>query len=345
MKKIVVLLGALLVIIAISYFAVTNLKHEKNISLSTKGNSFFPSPTPMPFEDLTIPYLRSRQYTGVLGKLEQVSAVSRYTSYSTSYLSDGLKINAQLTIPNGDMPLEGWSAIVFVHGYIPPSLYETFKNYAAYVDYLASEGFVVFKVDLRGHGNSEGTPGGAYYSSDYIIDVLNAKSALQKSDFVNPQKIGLWGHSMAGNVVSRAMAVDTSIPAVVIWAGAVYTYSDMQKYGIQDNSYRPPSDQSQRTRRRTQLFEKYGQFNSESAFWKSVPMTNYLADIKGAIQIHHAVNDDVVNIGYSRDFDLLLDNTSIYHELNEYPSGGHNITGVSFSQAMRKTADFFKKYL
>lgn len=315
------------------------------MSLTPKGNSFSPSPTPMPFEDLTIPYLRSRPYTGVLGKLEQVSAGSSYTSYSTSYLSDGLKINAQLTIPNGDMPLEGWSAIVFVHGYIPPSLYETFKNYAAYVDYLASEGFVIFKVDLRGHGNSEGTPGGAYYSSDYIIDVLNAKSALQKSDFVNPQKIGLWGHSMAGNVVSRAMAVDTSIPAVVIWAGAVYTYSDMQKYGIQDNSYRPPSDQSQRTRRRTQLFEKYGQFNPESAFWKSVPMTNYLSDIKGAIQIHHAVDDDVVNIGYSRDFDLLLDNTSIYHELNEYPSGGHNITGVSFSQAMRKTADFFKKYL
>ena len=74
-------------------------------------------------------------------------------------------------------------------------------------------------------------------------------------------------------------------------------------------------------------------------------MTKYLSDIKGAIQIHHAVDDDVVNIGYSRDFDLLLDNTSIYHELNEYPSGGHNITGVSFSQAMRKTADFFKKYL
>src|SRR5690606_8606887 len=107
---------------------------------------------------------------------------------------------------------------------------------------LARNGFVVFKIDLRGHAESEGEAGGGYYGSDYVVDTLNARAALASSDFVNPKKIGHWGHSMAGNVTSRALAAMPEIPAVTIWGGAVYTYSDMQKYGIDDNSYRPPTD-------------------------------------------------------------------------------------------------------
>ena len=179
-------------------------------------------PTPAPFYELTIPYLRQRDYKSTLSKLNQISRNQNYTSYLTSYHSDGLKINGLLTIPNGPAPQSpegevGWPAIVFVHGYIPPHQYKTTEKYVAYVDYLAKNGYVVFKIDLRGHGQSEGNPGGAYYSSDYIIDTLNARAALQSSDFVNPNKIGLWGHSMAGNVVFRSFVAAQKIPAVVIW--------------------------------------------------------------------------------------------------------------------------------
>ena len=41
----------------------------------------------------------------------------------------------------------------------------------------------------------------------------------------------------------------------------------------------------------------------------------------------------------------LLDKTNVPHELFEYPSGGHNISGTSFSIAMERTVAFFKKYL
>lgn len=76
--------------------------------------------------------------------------------------------------------------------------------------------------------------------------------------------------------------------------------------------------------------------------WKMVPMTNYLSDIKGAIQLNHAMDDTVVDIGYSRDLQALLDKTNIPHELHEYSSGGHNISGSSFAQAMQNTVSFFK---
>lgn len=326
------------------YFSIKNNGSLNEMaSIANKNSGILP--TPFPFQELTIPYLRQRSYESKLLEMREVGRNASYTSYLTSYTSDGLKINGLLTVPIGNKAVGGWPAIIFVHGYIPPASYQTLVNYSAYVDYLAKNGFVVFKIDLRGHADSQGESGGAYYSSDYIIDVLNARSALQISDFVASSKIGLWGHSMAGNVVMRSLAASPLIPAVVIWAGAVYTYEDFQQYGIGDNSYRPPSEQSASRRKRNELFEAYGQFNPKSEFWKLVPATNYLSDIKGAVSLNHAVDDSVVEIGYSRNLKSLLDRTTIEHELNEYSSGGHNLSGATFNQAMQNTVEFFKKHL
>ena len=304
-----------------------------------------PTPTPLPFGEMTIPSLRSRHYASTLGEKNIVSENDSYTSYLTSYTSDGLQINGLLTIPKGQAPKNGFPAIVFIHGYIPPTQYKTLERYVDYVDYLARNGFVVFKIDLRGHGDSQGQAGGGYFGSDYVVDTLNAYAALEKADFVDPKAIGLWGHSMAGNIVLRSLAIHPTIPAAVIWAGAVYSYTDLVKYGIQDNSYRPPNSNARQQNQRRLLFEKYGSPSAQSIFWRQVASTNYLDDLKGAIQIDQAIDDDVVNIGYSRDLNALLDKTAVPHEFHEYPSGGHNISGTSFDQAMSQTVAFFKRYL
>ncbi len=319
--------------------------YEEIAQSLTQSRGLIPTPTPFMFEEITIPYLREKLYQSNLAALEKVSENSSYTSYLTSYTSDGLRINGLITIPKGNTPNGGFPAIVFVHGYIPPKTYQTLANYSSYVDYLAKNSFVVFKIDLRGHGISEGTPGGAYYSSDYIIDTLNAYSALQTADFVNSKKIGLFGHSMAGNIVSRSIATKPDIPAVVIWAGAGYTYKDLQEYRISDNSYQAPQQDSERQRKRKLLFDTYGQFSQNSEFWKLIPATNYLNDFKGTISLNHAVDDNVVDIKYSRNLNEILNKTNIVHELNEYPSGGHNLTGNTFNLAMQKTVEFFRKYL
>lgn len=303
-----------------------------------------PSSSPVPFQELTIPYLQSRAYQSQLGKLEPVQDRDAYTGYLTQYDSDGLRVNGLITIPKGETPDQGYPAVVFVHGYIPPDEYRTLSKYEAYVDYLARRGMVVFKIDLRGHGDSEGEPGGAYYSSDYVIDTLNAYSALSETDFVNPAKIGLWGHSMAGNVVLRAVAAQPDISRAVLWAGAVYTYSDMRQFSISDSSYQPPDPNSARRRERNQLNETHGSFDPESDFWRQVPATNYLDSIQAQIQIHHATDDAVVPIAYSRNLAEVVADTAIDLEIYEYTSGGHNLTGPTFNQAMSRTADFLRNW-
>jgi dipeptidyl aminopeptidase/acylaminoacyl peptidase len=294
---------------------------------------------------MTVPFLRDQKFESSLSELQKVGENGNFTSYLTSFVSDGFKVYGLLTLPKGEKPLQGWPAIIFIHGYIPPESYRTQVNYISYVNYLARNKFVVFKIDLRGHGNSEGEAGGGYYSGDYVIDTLNAYSALEKAEFVDPKKIGLWGHSMAGNVVLRSMAAKPEIPASVIWAGAGYTYTDLQEYSIDDNSYRPPPADSERARKRQLLRDTYGNFNPDHWFWKQVVPTNYLSDLKGSIQLNHSLDDNVVSIDYSRNLSSLLDQAGINYELNEYPQGGHNMTGVTFTEAMEETVAFFNSNL
>lgn len=351
MKRLLLIVGVIVIISAILsyvFFKFSLPKKAQEALIRPVKAVLTAVPTAVPFADMTIPYLRSRTYESKLGDRTEVQNYANYTGYLTSYQSDGTKINGLLTIPKGEMPKNGWPAIVFVHGYIPPTQYATLEKYVAYVDYLARNGFVVFKIDLRGHGESEGRPSGAYYSSGYVIDTLNAYSALQNADFVNRKKIGLWGHSMAGNVTFRAMAAKPDIPAVVIWAGAGFSYTDLLKYRISDLSYRPqptttlsPSGGTSRKR----LTDVVGEVTAENPFWKIVAPTNYINDMKGAVALHHAVNDGTVNVEYSRELNSLLDNSSVPHEYYEYQTGDHNISDPSFGVAMQRTVDFYKKYL
>jgi dipeptidyl aminopeptidase/acylaminoacyl peptidase len=299
----------------------------------------------MPFAEMTIPALREKEFSSKMAELEKYQEESSFTLYLTSYDSEGLKINGLLTIPKGEAPSRGWPAIVFVHGYIAPTMYETTTRYTDYINALARNGFVVFKIDLRGHGDSEGEAGGAYYSSDYVIDTLNAYSALQNADFVDPKAIGLWGHSMAGNVTSRSMAAKPNIPALVVWAGAGYTYSDLQDYMINDQSYRPPTQSTARAQRRQLLRDTHGDFDANNLFWSQVAITNYLKDLEGAISVHHPADDNVVSVEYTRNLKKLLDENNVTSEVYEYTSGGHNLTGSTFTTAMSRTIDFFHKYL
>jgi dipeptidyl aminopeptidase/acylaminoacyl peptidase len=335
--------GLAAMLFGIIIFVGFSVFSKKNYSPSHTQTSL--TTTPVPFEQLTIPYLRQRSYKSNLNNLQQIADNGIYTSYLTSYQSDALKINGLLTKPDAKMPKNGWPAVVFVHGYIAPTIYKTLEKYVDYVDYLARNGFVVFKIDLRGHGDSEGIAGGGYYGSDYVVDTLNAYTALETADFINPDSIGLWGHSMAGNIVMRSMAAHPTIPAAVIWAGAGYTYTDLAKYGLHDDSYRPVQNITRRANSRSQIYEKVGSPSANNAFWQQVAPTFFLNDLKGAIQLHHAVDDTVVNIGYSKDLNALLDKTSVPHEFYQYSTGGHNISGSSFNQAMQRTVDFYRKYL
>ena len=161
---------------------------------------------------LSIEYMRGQKYPGSELIMEQkLEDGVNYSQYVASYKSENLKIYGLLTIPTSEQPKGGFPAIIFNHGYIPPEEYRTTERYVAYVAGFAKNGYVVFKPDYRGNGSSEGNPEGAYFSPAYTVDVLNALSSVKKLPYVNPQKIGMWGHSLGGNITQRALVVNPSL--------------------------------------------------------------------------------------------------------------------------------------
>jgi dipeptidyl aminopeptidase/acylaminoacyl peptidase len=301
--------------------------------------------------EITIEYLRDLEIAGSEITFEQeLNPGANYHRHLVSYISEGNMIYGLLTIPFVQPPEGGFKAIVFNHGYIPPSAYRTTERYSAYVDYLARSGFVVFKIDYRGHGESEGEPSGSYFSPGYTIDSISALKSLQMLDIIDPQGIGMWGHSMAGNLVLRAMLVEADIKAGVIWAGAVYSYDDFEKYRISDNSYRPPEppeteEGSDRRRRSREIFDAYGRPDTRVEYWKAVSLTENIELLNKPLQLHHAQDDSVVNIGYSFDLAAVLQANGKAYELYTYEGGGHNLISPYFDQAMLRTVEFFRSNL
>ena len=167
--RIIVTLLFTLFILFFTYQALKNLSKTTNIKAVEQKTAIQTHP-------LTIESMRARKYDGSdLAIEEELASGSNYNRYIASYSSDGLKIYGLLTIPNEIPPDEGFPAIIFNHGYIPPEEYRSDERYEAYVDGFAKEGYVVFKSDYRGHGNSEGRPEGAYFSPAYTVDVLSLR--------------------------------------------------------------------------------------------------------------------------------------------------------------------------
>jgi dipeptidyl aminopeptidase/acylaminoacyl peptidase len=303
-----------------------------------------PTPTPTPLHPLSIAAMRARQYPGSEITIEEtLEPGSNYRRYIASYRSEGLKIYALLTIPMGEKPATGWPVIVFNHGYIPPAQYRTTERYIAYVDAFARNGYIVFRPDYRGHGNSEGVATGGYGSPDYTVDVLNALASIKAHPDANPERIGMWGHSMGGFITLRAMVTVKDIKAGVIWAGVVASYPDLL------TRWRRPAGAAATVptgarRWRDELIAQYGTPEENPSFWAEISANTYVRDLSGPVQLHHGTADTSVPVEFSEILFEQIQTAGGEVELYTYEGDNHNISN-NFRVAMQRSVAFFDAHL
>lgn len=334
----------LFIVAGLLFFLFFTSKQKRFPVFQNTVNNTTPTAETFP---LQIEEMRKKNYSGSDIQIEeQLGNGSNYKQYVVSYKSDGLKIYALLTVPLTEMPKGGYPAIIFNHGYIPPEQYVTTEKYVAYVDGFARNGYIVFKPDYRGHGRSEGKPEGAYYSPAYTTDVLNALSSVKKLKEVNPQKIGMWGHSLGGNITMRAMVVSRDIKAGVIWDGVVGTYDDLLNRWVRAVLFRPSTSEAQAhvTSIRRQLTEKYGTPKDNPTFWNTIDPHAYLKDVSGPVELHHSAQDDEVPLSFSQSLYDDLKKAGKTVELFTYEGTDHNLS-QGFDLAMQRSVAFFDKYL
>ena len=170
---------------------------------------------------------------------------------------------------------------------------------------------------------------------------LASRQGGQARTIVDPNRIGMWGHSLGGFITLRAMVVSKDIKAGVIWAGVVANYDDLI------NNWRrpiPSSVPSGARRWRQALIDEFGTPKENPEFWKLLSANSFLKDISGPVQLHHGTADASVPIEFSRTLEKQLKEAGKTVELYEYPGDDHNIA-ANFNIAVERSVEFFNKYL
>ena len=296
---------------------------------------------------LALTVMQAKTYPGSDIVVEStLSAGLGYNRYIVSYQSDGLKLFGLLTIPTGVKPAGGWPVILLNHGYIPPTEYSTDQSYAGIVAPLAAAGYIVFKPDYRGHGNSSGIPYQSYVSPDYVTDSLNALASIKMYKDANPNEIGVWGHSMGGNITLHELVITHDFKAAVIMAGVVGSYSDILDWwkarvatGVLTTQNDLQTDQLL-----LQMVSLHGTPQTNPGFWNAIDPTYFISDIGTPVQIQVGSADVVVPPSFSQGLTVQLQNAGKSVTYHSYPGADHNLSPDT-AAAMAEAVSFFNQYL
>lgn len=285
------------------------------------------TPTPDPYSDITIEALIARSYGGgVLEDAGNLNGIVGFTRKLFRYRSESLDLYGFINIPEGEGP---FPVIVLVHGYVDPAKYKTLDYSVRYADALVEAGYITVHPNLRGYAPSE--KGVNILGTGDTIDVLNlialirqqAGSAglLEKAD---EERIGLWGHSMGGGVLLRAIIVDPDIKAGLLYA-SIHANEEFN----------------------LAYFEKDGRGNEKVTAPASILALlspyNYLDHISAPLSIHHGGQDDVVPPLWSRTLCETITELGKDVVCREYPDQPHTFQNSGDVEFMRDMIAFFDR--
>ena len=302
---------------------------------------------PDPFAPFTIEELRRRSYdSGPLEIVEVLEQNAAFTRYAIVYPSDSLRVTAMLNVPKGSgAPDEKFPVIILNHGYVDPGQFPTGSYVRAEADYLARSGYLTLSPDYRGHAGSEGDSEAAgpnvrgenTFRVAYAVDVLNLLHAVRGIPQADPDRIGMWGHSMGGGITLKVLTVDRGerVDAAVLYgamsgdeAANLRHINRMWRSGIYE-----------------QVASVFGSPDDRPDDYIRLSPLTYVGDIAAPVTIHHGSLDNQVPVAWSQDLAQRLQNAGKSVEYYEYPGAGHSLRGDDWSAFMQRIGTFFDQYV
>ena len=123
-----------------------------------------------------------------------------------------------LTLPQKD---GFFPAVILISGSGPQNRDEELAGHKPFLvlsDYLSRNGFAVLRFDDRGTALSEGNHDNAT-SEDLATDVQSGIDYLKTRDEINPDKIGLIGHSEGGLIAPLVAAQSKDVAFIIMLGG------------------------------------------------------------------------------------------------------------------------------
>ncbi len=345
-----IILMFLVLVLLIGGVGYTTLKHTSTPhAVSTQVTKIRPIATSKPqiiSSPLAILNMRQKSYTGSSLIIEQtLTSTSTYNRYVVSYQSEGLKIYGLLTVPDGPKPKNGWPVILFNHGYIPPASYSTASSYAVMINPLAAAGYIVFAPDYRGNDNSEGTPMQSYISPAYVTDSMNALASIKNYKDANRNNIGVFGHSMGGNITLHELVITHDFKAATLDAGVIGDESSiLQWWRNRIAAHSIVGNDLDTSQVVEQMMKDNGTPSTNPTYWNAVDSTKFLNFINIPVQIQVGSADEEVPTDFSLSLRDSLQNAGKAVDYHVYSGADHNFAPDTAS-VMASTVTFFNKYL
>ena len=254
-----------------------------------------------------------------------------FTRYLVSYPSDGLDIYGFMNLPHGDGP---FPVVIAVHGYIDPTAYDTLDYTTRYADAFARAGFLVLHPNLRGYAPSD--IGENLFRVGMAADVLNLAEIVRETgtrdgalEGADPQRIGLWGHSMGGGISLRAVVVDPQLKAAVL-------YGSMS--GDERQNFTKINEWSEGLRGMEEL-------SVAQEYLDEISPIHHLDRIRAVISIHHGEADALVPPEWSEDLCARLQSIQAAVSCYTYPDQPHTFNGEGDRLFIDRSIEFYREYL
>lgn len=343
----------LLVTVGVGLFAVTATRSNSlrqsgagPVTAAASATST-PPPTvqPMALDGLVVAAMRARAYpASTLLAVRSDGDAGGYVNTIVSFQSDGLREYALMSVPDRSRPAKGWPVIIINHGYSDPATYRTDDSaYSQFIAAFARAGYMVLKPDYRGHGQSEGVASGGHLSPVYAYDLLNLVSTLRADSRVDASRIGLFGHSMGGHEVLRAIVVSKDIKAAVFLAGVVGSMYDIF-YNWPQSPLPTDKPVAVQVAVEDAVIATYGNPQGDPSFWSSASAINYVSAVTAAVQIDQDVGDTVVPRIFSDHLAAALQAAGKTFEYNTYPGDDHQFLR-NRDAVLARTVAFYRVHL
>jgi len=332
-----------------------------------------PSPTPIPTtEEWIYPYtiegLREHEYQG--GKIKVGDILNEtdvYTSYLISYPSDSLTITGVMQIPK--VGKEPFPVIVMNHGFFSRAVYASGDGTDRAAEFLNRYGYLTLSSDYRSWGDSD--VGYSLFYSGLVIDVINLLDAIPSIPQADPERIGIWGHSMGGGVTLKVLAITggrvalkggiettPEIKAAVLYSTVSADDSDIiarwgpgcigdylageRLYGCNSSDILPldlPPG----------LIQAYKDAARNPDLLQQVAALHYLEDVSAPVQINYGTEDGKVFSGtppeWSRKAYQGFIDAGKQAEIFAYEGEGHSFVSDQWWAFMERSAHFFDEYV
>ncbi len=224
---------------------------------------------------------------------------------------DGVELSAWMIKPHDFDETKEYPLLMFVYG--GPGSQTVNNNWDAYngmyYQYLASQGYIIASVDNRGTGMR----GRDFKKITYqqlghyeTIDQIGAAKAFGEMDFIDEDRIGIWGWSYGGYMSSNCLAKGADVFKMAI---AVAPVTNWRFY---DSIY-------------TERYMRTPQENA-SGYDDNSPI-NHVRKITGDYLLIHGSADDNVHVQNTTRMVEALVQANVQFDLFIYPDKNHGIYG------------------